>query len=175
MSTEGNTPSGFDPCFRAADLVSGGDRSFIRSTWSRYQKFSRDGGMIHTDDWALVMHRQIDRVLDRANCRAILCFEASSPTFLYGWIAGDVSPPKPIVYFVHVKPGFQRSGLARQLLGQLGIDPAKPFEYMCRTDDLLILKDKIPLATYNPLEARFPRETKTNTRRDRWPRTRPTK
>ncbi len=168
MSTEGNTPADYDPRFRPANLADSGERTFIRSTWSRYFKMSRDAGMIHTDDWAMVMHRQIDRVLDRASARSILCFEGSSPGFLYGWIAGDTSGPMPIVYFVHVKAPFQRNGLARQLLQQLGIDAKKPFEYMCRTADLLFLKDKIPLATYNPLEARFPRATSTNARRDRW-------
>lgn len=167
MSTEGNTPSDFDPRIRPANLDDRSDRTFIRSTWSRYFKMSRDGGMIHTDDWAMIMHRQIDRVLDRSHTRALLCYEHNSPSFLYGWIAGDTSGPTPMVYFAHVKAPFQRNKLATQLLQALGVDARRPFEYMCRTDALLFLKDKIPMAAYKPLEARFPRET----RRDRWPKT----
>lgn len=160
----------FAPAFRAADLSDATERTFVRSTWSRYFKMSRDAGMIFTDDWAVVMHRQIDRVLDRDGARAILCFESTSPTFFYGWIAGDTSGPVPVVFFAFVKPPYQRQGLARQLLEQLGVDAARPFEFTCRTSEMLALKDKIPLARYNPLEVRFPKGAK----KEPWPR-RPTR
>lgn len=152
--------------FRPANLVDNGrdsERAFVRATWSRAFKKSFDAGMIWTDDWERVMHPQIDRVLDRTGTRVVLAYETESPTFLYGWIAGDTSEDTPVVFFAYVKEPYRRQGFGRELLQALGVDAREPFTYTCRTSVVRHLRGKIPLGRYNPLEVRYPKQARRGT------------
>lgn len=95
--------------FRAADLRSP-DRTFIVSTWSSSFKTAHAAGLIHTDDWATIMHAQIGKILDRADARAVIAFERDDPDFLYGWIAGDTAERPAVVWYVYVKEAYRRAG-----------------------------------------------------------------
>ena len=142
---------------RPANLADDSDRTFIRSTWSRAFKQSNDAGLIHTDDWASVMHRQFDRILDRPGARAIIACESDDPSFLYGWISGDTTAG-PVVFFTYVKEPYRRRGIARALVLELGIDDRTPFTYVCRTPLTLRLKPKIPLARFDPHIVRYSKD-----------------
>lgn len=149
---------------RAAKLADPEERAFIRATWSRAFKQSNDAGMIHTDDWAPVMHRQIDRILDRPGARAILAYDKASPTFLYGWIAGDpTAVPRPVVFFTYVKEPYRRSGIGRALALEFGIDKSTAFAFVCRTPmtaaEHLDLRTRFPLARYHPQIVRYDKDT----------------
>jgi len=147
---------------RPADLSNQDDRTFVRSTWSRAFKQSNDAGLIHTDDWALVMHRQFDRILDRPGARAIIACDRDDPTFLYGWIAGDTSGRDRVVFFTYVKEPYRRRGIGRALFLELGLDAHTPFTYVCRTpmtlDRHLHLRRRLPLARFNPHVVRYSKD-----------------
>jgi GNAT superfamily N-acetyltransferase len=149
------------------------DRDFIVSSWSSSFKRSHFAGMIHTDDWAAVMHPQIRRVLERPDARAMVAYEKTDPAFLYGFIAGDTSLhvpvvedgqrkvyTLPVVFYVFVKEAYRRVGIARGLFTALGVDPLRPFIYTGRTGVVrtLIEARKIPRADWNPLVARYEKQ-----------------
>jgi hypothetical protein len=122
--------------------------------------------MIWTDDWARIMHPQIDRVLDCEGTRAVVAYASDEPKYSYGWIAGDTTERTPIVFFVYVLEAHRKRGIARRLLDKLGVDPLRPFTYVCRTAVMKELHDKMPFARYNPKEVRWPKEA----RRTSWPK-----
>lgn len=134
------------------------DRAFIVSAWSSSFKTSHSAGLIHTDDWAGVMHPQIEKLLERPGSRAVVAFERTDPNFIYGFIAGDTSDRMPVVHFVYTKENYRREGIARGLFAALGVDPSRPFIYTCRTAVVTKLTSKIPAARWNPLVARWPKE-----------------
>jgi hypothetical protein len=136
------------------------DRQFVVSNWSASFKKSHSAGMIWTEDWAAIMHGQIDRVLDRPDATTLVAFEATDPTFLYGWISGDVSEAMPVVFYCYVKESFRREGVARKLFERLGVNPRAPFVYVCQTPTSIRLSSKVPSARYNPLEVRYPKEAR---------------
>ncbi len=121
--------------------------------------------MIASEDWPTIMHPQIAKLIDRPTTRTLVALEP--PDFLYGFISGDTSGSIPIIFYVYVKgpyrssdaPGGKRSGPrhARGLFAALGVDPARPFIYTCRTAVVteLAIADKIPLARFKPGPARY--------------------
>lgn len=142
------------------------DRVFVRATWSSSYKNAHAAGMIASEDWPDVMHRQIDKLLARPGARAIVAYDRARPTFLYGHIVGDVTGPVPIVFYVYVKEPYRstpraeggaRSGPrhARGLFEALGVDPARPFVYACKTAVISLLTSKIPRARFVPAAARY--------------------
>lgn len=164
--------------YRPADLAPDSeDRAFIISAWSSSYKSSHFAGLIASEDWPAIMHRQLGRILDWPGTTALVAGEPDG--FLYGFIAGDTSRRLPIVYYVYVKDPFRsqeeiapsgvviegrRSGprYARGLFAALGVDPAQPFLYTCRTSVVSRIGDnypggtnKIPNAKFAPAAARY--------------------
>lgn len=140
--------------YRSADLAPDSDeRAFITSTWSSSYKSSHFAGMIDTESWPEVMHRSIAGILARPSTRTFVACEPDG--FLYGFIAGDTGRRLPVVYYVYVKDPFREAGYARRLFAELGVDPAKPFLYTCRTAIVARLASKIPRATFTPAAARY--------------------
>ena len=146
--------------FRPAAGRGSEDRRFIVSTWSSSYKKSHSAGVIHTDDWATMMHPQFERHLDRLDARAVIVYEKSDPGFYYGWIAGDTSESTPVVFYVYCKEAYRRTGIARALFKAFGVDPAGYFVYVCGTPDAIQLQRKIPRARFNPNEIRYPKESR---------------
>jgi len=132
------------------------DASIVIPLWSRGYKTSRQAGIIATEDWARTMHPQFQRLLNRPNVRTIVAYENTSPSFVYGFIAGDTSWHTPVVYFCYVKDAYRRAGYARGLMAALGVDPERPFRYLCWTPVIQKLTDKIPFAKHDPNLARYP-------------------
>jgi len=153
--------------YRSADTFS--DRRFVISTWSSSYKNAHAAGMIASEDWPGVMHPQITKLLDRPGTRTIVAYER--PSFLYGFICGDTSGRLPVVHYVYVKGAFRAQQVApvgeperwsgprhaRGLFAALGVDPAQPFLYTCKTADVvdLDIANKIPLARFKPGAARY--------------------
>lgn len=147
------------------------DAQFVVSTWSRAYKDSRSAGMIADEDWARVMHPQIQRVLSRPGVQTIIAYENTDPTFFYGWICGTPRTSPPVVFFTYVKEAYRRAGYARGLFAQLGVDPRSSFRYTCWTPVLPKLASEIPLAKHEPKYARIVGYVETETRStDRWKR-----
>lgn len=140
------------------------DRRFVIASWASSYKNAHHAGMIASEDWPAVMHRQIEKLIDRPSSRTIVAYEAAASDFLYGFVAGDVSGSIPVLYYVYVKGPYRsqeaaagRSGPrhARGLLEAIGIDPARPFLYTCRTAIVARLGDKIPRGRFTPAAARY--------------------
>lgn len=136
--------------YRPADLAPDSEeRAFVISTWSSSYKGSHFAGLIASEDWPAIMHAQIGKLLDRPGTRTLgpgtRTLVACEPDgFLYGFIAGDTSRRLPIVHYVYVKDPFRGAGYARGLFGALGVDPAQPFLYTCRTAIVSRIADKYP-------------------------------
>lgn len=157
--------------YRPADLSPGSDeRRFVISSWSSSYKASHFAGLITAEDWADIMHVQLGKIIDRPTTRTLVAVSADRHPFLYGFIAGDTSGRQPIIHFVYVKDAFRservgdrREGprYARGLCAALGVDPAGPFLYTCRTPVVSQLvhpasgQSKIPRATFCPAAARY--------------------
>lgn len=149
------------------------DRDFVISAWSSSYKGSHFAGMLYTEDYADVMHKQIARVLDRAGTTTKIAYEKKAREFVYGFIAGDVSGisgsqveptadmpnPRtaPVVFYVYVKSAYRTQHIARGLFGALGVDPKEPFLYSCRTEVCRRFGGAIPLGKWDPLIPRFPK------------------
>jgi hypothetical protein len=134
------------------------DRRFVVSSWSSSYKNSHTAGMIYTDDYADVMHRQIERILDRPDARTVVAFESKDTSFLYGWICGDTSEHVPAIFYCYVKEPYRRAGHARKLFEAFGVKPAERFVYACKTAIVPTLARSIPAARFNPAIIRYPKE-----------------
>ncbi len=151
------------------------DRRFVIGTWASSYKNAHHAGMIASDDWPGIMHRQIEKLMARPHVRTIVAYEP--PDFLYGFICGDVSKAVPVVHYVYVKGPYRsqegtdgrRSGPrhARGLFVELGVEPGRTFLYTCRTSIVARLaRDKICLARFVPAEARYTNHQEQHDRRN---------
>lgn len=134
--------------------------SFVVSHWSSSYKKSHQAGSIWHEDYAEIMHKQIDGYFKHHDLKAILACEATDPRFIYGFIVGDVSETIPVVYYVYVKESYRRAGIARALFTALGVDPHERLVYVKSTPDAIELKSKLPLARFNPNELRYSKENR---------------
>lgn len=133
------------------------DARFVVSAWSSSYKHSHTAGMIHTSDWADVMHRQINRLLDQPDTRTVVAYESTDPDFVYAFASGDTSRAVPVLWYVYVKEPYRRAGHARKLFAALGVDPSRRFWFACRTAIVATLTRSIPSAKFDPELARYPR------------------
>ncbi len=152
------------------DAASPDDRKFMISTWLDATKMTHSCGLIQMDDFYTVMWPQYEKALARDGMRSVIAYEKRDPAFLYGFIAADPGDQKVpnkdgsfrwwqgLVLFCFVKQNYRREGIARQLFAEAGITPALPFLYACNTPQASRLEEKFPLAKFNPLAARFPKE-----------------
>ncbi len=146
------------------------DRKFVVSAMLDATKLTHSCGLIQVDDFYSVMWPQYEKALARDGMRTLVAFEKDDPDFVYGFIAADPSDQKipgkdgsfrwwrGLVVFVFVKQNYRREGIARNLFSLVGIDPKQPFLYACNTPQASRLESKFPLAKFNPLAARFPKE-----------------
>lgn len=134
------------------------DRRFVVSAWSSSYKHAHTAGMIHTDDWATIMHAQIERLISQPSTSTIVAFESKDPDFVYAFISGDTSRAVPIVFYAYVKEPYRRAGHARKLFAALGVDPSRRFWFACKTAIVSTLARSIPSARFDPELARYPKE-----------------
>lgn len=153
-------------CLCAGSPADSDGCSFVVSTWSSSYKKSHHAGLIQSEDWAMVMHPQLTKRLAKPYVTTLLAYEKTDPTFLYGYIVGDVTEHMAVVDYVYVKEAFRREGIARALFGELGVDPSRSFLHTCKTPIVAELwkAGKLQFARLNNNAARYPKEA----RRDRW-------
>lgn len=151
--------------FRPADLTNEGERIFVVSSWSASYKQSKTAGLITDEDWPKVMHDQIGKILARPASTVILGVDDKSPTFFYGWIAGDKSGRVPVVYYCYVKEPYRRNGYengvrvgdgyGRRFLRAFGLEGKDHFLFSCMTPVIQDIGAKIPRARWEPAAARY--------------------
>jgi GNAT superfamily N-acetyltransferase len=154
------------------DAESADDRKFAISSWLDASKHSYSSGLIAMDDWYAVQWPQYEKALARAGMRTIVAYEATDPGFLYGFVAADPTDQRiqdkkgatrwwpGLVLFVFVKQSYREHGIAKALFREVGINPAAPFLFACNTQQASRLSSKVPNARFNPLAARYPKETR---------------
>ena len=142
------------------------DRDFIVTNWESSYQDSNTAGMIPMVLWADMMTEVIGHYLDRAGTKTIVAFNPDAEpgiADLHGFISGEPDDRSPIVYYVYVEQSMRRFGIARRLFAQLGVDPDRPFHYLCSTPILAPSRElarKIPLAKWKPIRARYSREAR---------------
>lgn len=148
---------------------SAADTTFVVESWLEGQRTSYSAGLVPIDDWFDTMRPFYANYLRREGMRTVVAYEKTDPDFLYGFIIADPTEQRvpgndgsvswwpALVMFVFVKANFRREGIARRLFETVGIDPAKPFLYACNTVKASRLASKTPLAKFNPLVPRFPK------------------
>lgn len=137
------------------------DRAFVISTWSRSFKLSHSAGLISSESWPVVMHAELEKILERDGARVVIATDVGDRDFFFGWIAADTSGLVPVLLYAYVKEPYRRRGIARQLFTAIGIDPSHYFVYVCRGPSFGQLAGKLAHARYNPNEVRFPKEKKS--------------
>lgn len=133
----------------------------IVSLWSSTYKDSDFGGLIWHEDWATVMHAQITKIIAKQNRTAIVAVEKTDPTFLYGFIVGDLTCNVPVVDYVAVKESYRKHGIARALFAELGVSTSERFVYSCRNWIVSkLVPTKTPLARLDREQAIYPKNTR---------------
>lgn len=148
------------------------DRKFVIEAWLEGQRTSYSAGLVAIEDWFDVMRPQFTKLMQRPGMQTLVAYEKDDPDFLYGFVIADPTeqaiPNKDVnsfhywpalVLFVFVKVNFRKEGIARRLFEAVGVDISKPFLYACNTVTASRLASKVPLAKFNPLAARFPKES----------------
>lgn len=144
------------------------DQSFIVDAWVSSFRLSNSAGLIQMEDWRSIMFAQVVKALSRPDVETIVAYDpdaADRLADLAGFITFDRTTRPIGVYYVYVKQAYRRGrghlgpeGIGRGLFRAAGIDPALPFWYACKTPIVGKVTHKIPMARWNPLAARFPKE-----------------
>ena len=152
------------------------DRHFIVSSWTQSYKTAFTAGFIQEEDWYTVMDPQITKALDRPDVRTIVAHDPNATDHiadLAGFITADTNETPALVYYCYVKAAYRRAGhgrlwqgpgLARQLFAAIGVDPSRPFGYVCSTQMVRTLERKIPMARWQPLWGRYSKATRKTRR-----------
>ena len=150
---------------------------FILDSWLYSFRSADAAGLIAMEDWPSVMRPQLAKVLARSGVLVTVAYkpgEMDHRADLYGWIAVErdflvvrrrpherpslVKSDEPLVHYVFVKQPYRQLGIARGLFNAAGVSPASPFLYTCKTGAAVRLAPKIPLARWEPLIARHPKD-----------------
>lgn len=146
-----------------------GDHNFIVDAWVSSYRDAYTAGMIQVEDWYPIMIPQVEKALRRPDVQVMVaCVSGvvSGVADIAGFIAADTAESPALVYYVFVKEHYRRSGggrlwggpgIARGLFSAIGIDPDRPFNYVCSTLMVRTLVRKIPLARHRPHLGRFPK------------------
>jgi hypothetical protein len=152
------------------------DQKFIVDAWISSYRDAKTAGLIQVEDWYAVMIPQIEKVLCRPDVRAIVAVipgVTDRVSDLVGFIVVDTEDNPALVYYVFVKEHYRRAGngklwsghgVARALFAAAGVDPAKPFNYVCSTPMCRILERKIPMSRWTPQFGRFPKHERRSRR-----------
>lgn len=149
--------------YRPATLA---DRAFIVANWESSFQDANTSGIIPMVMWADVMREVCAHYLDRAGTKTIVAYNPDADSGiadLHGFICGEPDESPPIVHYVYVELPMRRFGIARRLFSALGVDPARPFTFLCSTPILAPSRElvrKIPLARWKPIRARYSKEAR---------------
>lgn len=136
------------------------DLDFVVATWLDSYRTAHAAGLIAMERWRDVMAVELRDVLARPDCGTWIAHAPSgSPdSDAYGWLCAETGYAAPLVHYCYVKAPYRRLGIARALLRAADIDPRSPLLYTCKTP--VVRRLPLPLARWNPLIARFAKETK---------------
>jgi hypothetical protein len=102
------------------------DWPFIISTWLRtYQRSGPYAGLVHRTVYFRNHHAVVEAIISRRTTRALVATDPVAPDLLYGYIVLEVGRlDRDIIHYVYVKEPWQRLGIATELIGNSGLDPA---------------------------------------------------
>lgn len=160
------------------------DKRFVLASWLDASRSSYSSGLVPMSSWYPTMWPVYEAITARPDMRTIIAHEHGDPTGYIGFIVADPTEQRvpgksaghysywpALVVFVYVKAPYRRDGydkhgrrvgdgIGRQLFAAAGVDPSKPFLYASDTPWSKRLGGKAPLAKYNPLMVRYPKEPK---------------
>lgn len=155
--------------YRPAELGEERERRFIVDSWVATYRDAFTAGIIQVEDWYPVMIPTVEKILAKPDVRTVVAYVdgvTDRVADLVGFIVADTNDAPPLVYYVLVKEHYRRAGrgrlwgaagIGRQLFEAIGVDVARPFNYVCSTPMVRTLQRKIPLARWQPLLGRFPK------------------
>lgn len=155
--------------YRPADLEAPTERNFVVDSWVSSYRDAFTAGIVQVEDWYSVMIPTVSKILAKSEVwTTVACVSGATDRVadLCGFIVADPSDGPPLVYYVFVKEHYRRAGrgrlwsgpgIARGLFEAIGVDPAKPMNYVCSTPMVRRVERKIPLARWRPLLGRFPK------------------
>jgi len=80
----------------------------------------------------------------------VLC-DADEPDVIFGWICYEHAPTFTVVHYIYVKNAFRKIGLARRMVGGVGLDVGRVvYTYSCRTARELSAKCEV--AEFIPID-----------------------
>lgn len=153
------------------------DHAFIVDSWVASYRDAFTAGIIQVEDWYGVMIPTVEKILRRPDvCATVACVVGASDHVadLCGFIVADVAESPPLIYYVFVKPHYRRGGrgrvwagdgVGRNLFASIGVDPDRPFNYVCSTPMCRTLERKMPMARWQPLLGRFSKSERRSLRR----------
>lgn len=157
--------------YREADPADPEDSRFVIDSWISSFRTAHAAGLVLMKDWHDVMWSQIQQVIARPRVRTLLAVDDRDHNFFYGFLTYEPAAQPAYVYYAYTKETYRRArgrvfdtGVATGLFEHAGIDPRRSFGYACKTPMVARLAAKIPCAKWDPLPARFDRETNTESR-----------
>ncbi|HKP06820.1 MAG TPA: hypothetical protein VJU58_06165 [Microbacterium sp.] len=161
------------------------DRVFVISNWVASFRTAHAAGLIPMKVWHGRMWEDAEWMIDKEAVETLVAEEDGT---LYGFLVHEPAAPRarwrvsagssgsldnlPYIYFAYTKEyrrrGRQAFGVAIMsgLVDAADIDLGRQFGYACKTTSVIQLLDagKIPGARWDPLRARYERETRETTR-----------
>jgi hypothetical protein len=153
------------------------EHNFIVDAWVRSYNDSWTNGIIQIEDWFPFMIPTVEKILDKPDVETVVaCIPGVTDHIadVIGFIVADVLDVPPLVYYVFVKEHYRRCGrgrlwpgvgVGRGLFEAIGIDPARPMNYVCSTEMCRKLERKIPMSRWKQSFGRYPKHERRSTRR----------
>ena len=133
-------------------LVTADEMNYVYGGWLASFRTSHGAGVVRMARYAEVYSDTITHILRRPGADVVV---AELGGALCGFLCAERGHRLPVVHFVLVDKASRRSGIARGLFRAAGVDPMKPFVFTFKTGVITRLRAKIPMAKYDPLQARF--------------------
>lgn len=93
-----------------------GDTAIIRDTWLRSFRHSYHVRGIESEVYAHEHRKIMDLVLTRPSATTLVLCERADPTFVFGWICGEIINNWLVVHFLYVKGPYQDYGSGTALV-----------------------------------------------------------
>lgn len=143
------------------------DHAFICDNWIRSYRNSDTAGVIPMARWREIMWPIVEAVMLRPGAVTLVACDPQHQDDLYGFICADPNASPPVVFYTYTKQAYRNGktiglplGIARGLFRAVGVDPEARFVYAFKTSIVAELARKLPLAKWDAMVARFPKETR---------------
>jgi len=101
------------------------DQGYIASTWARSVLSTHAHQRHLSSRTGAQVGRQIDRVMDRPDTRALVACRDKDPNFITGWMIYVVGPRTPTIHYLYTRRDERGVGIAASLLARIGVDRAR--------------------------------------------------